>query len=127
MKKFVFTIIGMMISLMVAAQVNASYPDSADYVIKGRITVEKNAQGKVVYTLDSIQRDGIFLLVTLNMEGKTENTFTLLFMKLKPNIQEVLKTINFSFGNTIKISRSGKPIVSSNQVLIIMKRPNRWL
>lgn len=45
--------------MMANAQVNATYPDDADYFIKGRVSIEKNANGQIEYKLFDVISQGI--------------------------------------------------------------------
>ena len=46
-------------TMMTWAQINAAYPDEAEYFIKGRVSVEKNPNGGVDYKLYDVTSKGI--------------------------------------------------------------------
>ena len=48
-----------MISFASMAQISAAYPDDAEYFIKGRVSVEKNANDQVMYKLYDVTSNGI--------------------------------------------------------------------
>lgn len=58
-KRLLLTAICAMSVMMAMAQVNAAYPDEAEYFIKGRVSVEKNPNGGVDYKLYDVTSKGI--------------------------------------------------------------------
>lgn len=48
-----------MFATLAMAQVSAAYPDDAEYFIKGRVSIEKNANGTIDYKLYDVTSQGI--------------------------------------------------------------------